>query len=284
MKRVGFIGLGSMGLPMAKRLCESGYSVKSAAHVNQQPAQELAKCGGIIKDSFVEVVQDIDVLITILPADQQVEGLLLDEQILSAISPNTILIEMSTCTSETIEKVNRIYADKDIRVIDAPVSGGTTGAEKGTLTIICGGNAALLETIRPVLSVFGSNIYYVGEVGNGKAVKAINQMLLSIHALAASEAFTLAEKLGINHDILYSVITSSSGNSTAFKNKYNNMVKDQYDLGFKFSLMKKDMKIALKEGEDIPLPLLNTSYQLFELLPEQYHNEDFSVINKLLKK
>ena len=284
MKKIGFIGLGSMGLPMAKRLCLSDYKVQSAVNRDKQPAEELKKCGGIIKDSFVEVVRDADIILSILPGDQELEQLLLDEQILANIQPNAILIEMTSCSPSTMQKLNAIYSERGIAVFDAPVSGGTKGAEDGTLTIMGGGSEDVLGEIRPILVEMANNIVLVGDVGAGKAIKAINQMLLSVHMVAASEAFVLGEKLGLDPDILYQVITTSSGNSTAFKNKFKNIINDKYELGFRLSLMKKDMKIAINEGNGVPLPLLNTSYQLYEMLSDQYQNVDFSVVNKLLRK
>lgn len=283
LKKIGFIGLGAMGLPMAKRLCNAGFTVQSAVHKNRDKAKEIEACGGIIKDSFAEVAKDIDVLITILPQDKQLEEVLLDQKLLDSISKDTILIEMTSCTPMTMKKIAKEYADRGIKVFDAPVSGGTAGAESGTLTIFGGGDSELLGQITPVLNVMASKVYMVGEVGAGKALKSVNQMLNAINMVGVAEAFSLAKHMGLNLDVMYDVVKASSGTSFAFDKKFKKVVENNFDAGFKLELMMKDLKIALSEGEKLPLPLANTAYQIYKMVDKEYEGSDYSVVSTVFE-
>jgi 3-hydroxyisobutyrate dehydrogenase-like beta-hydroxyacid dehydrogenase len=279
-KRVGFIGLGAMGLPMAKNLQKNGYDLHITAHNNRKPVEELTSMGAVEHSSAAEVVSNSEVIISILPADKEMESVLLSKEVLDVLTPGHFLIEMTSGSPEMMKKVHAAYQQKGIPVLDGPVSGGTAGAENGTLTVMAGGDADVLEKLRPVLDSMAKNIYLVGSVGDGKAIKAINQMLAGIHMAAAAEAVALAEKLEIDMDKLKAVVGSSSGNSWMLENKMDGLVKRDFTPGFKLNLMKKDIQIAVNEGNGKQLPLANYVLDLFKQSEKDSGEKDFSAVGK----
>lgn len=280
LKRVGFIGLGAMGLPMAKNLIKNGYEVHVASHRNRGPVEELTKEGAIEHSSVKDIAPNCKVLISILPTDNEMGNVLLSENFLAGLSSDTVLIEMTSGSPGMMKKVNSAYQDKGIRVLDAPVSGGTAGAENGTLTIMAGGDAEVLEEVRPVLDAMSQNIYLVGPVGAGKAIKAINQMLAGIHMIASAEAVALAEKLEIDMEMLKQVVGKSSGASWMLMNKLDSLQNRNFTPGFKLSLMKKDIQIAVDEADDQRLQLASYVLELYKKSEPESGEQDFSAISK----
>jgi len=277
-KSVGFIGLGAMGLPMARNLLKHGFEVHVAVHRNPEPIAELKELGAIVHDNLEGIVSSSEVLISILPADQEMQNVLLNENFIASIAAGSILIEMTSGSPAMMKQVHAVYQEKGIRVLDAPVSGGTIGAEKGALTVMAGGDAGVLDAVRQVLEAMAQNIYLVGPVGAGKAIKAINQMLAGIHMIASAEAFALAEKLEIDKDMMMRVIGSSSGASWMLMNKLDTMAKRDFKPGFKHRLMKKDVQIAVEEGKNLPLPLATLALQLYNMTEKEIGEQDFSAI------
>jgi 3-hydroxyisobutyrate dehydrogenase-like beta-hydroxyacid dehydrogenase len=279
-KRVGFIGYGAMGLPMARNLLQKGFEVHVAAHRNREPVEVLKKAGAIEHSSLSGIVSHCEVLISILPTDQEMRAVLLSSDVLGGLSSEHVLIEMTSGSPDVMKEIANAYQAKGIRVLDAPVSGGTIGADKGTLTVMVGGDDTLLALCKPILDSMAQNIYLVGPVGAGKSIKAINQMLAGIHMIAAAEALALAEKLEIDHTMLIEVIGKSSGASWMLMNKLEGMVNRNFTPGFKHSLMKKDVDIAVREGANLNLPLTSFALQLYKMSEKQFGQEDFSAIGK----
>lgn len=284
MASIGFIGLGTMGLPMAKRLCSAGHSVKVAVHKNLEPANAVAGLGGIIVPSFADVVRDVEYIITIVPEDTQLRELFSNEAVVGGIRPETILIEMTSSSPQGMKELAALLAKRGIACFDAPVSGGVAGAVNGTLTIMGGGDAAVLAKIEPVLKIMASKIILAGGMGAGKATKAVNQMLVGVNGAMVAEALALARKLEIDPEVMFDVISFSSGNSAAFSNKFKKMVQKDYSGGFKSTLLRKDMRIALAEAGDIPLPLTGLAYQMYQMISAADADADFSVVSKVYEK
>jgi 3-hydroxyisobutyrate dehydrogenase-like beta-hydroxyacid dehydrogenase len=282
-KSVGFIGLGSMGYPMAKRLCESGYQLITTVNRNIEPAEKLKELGAVVKDSPIDVIKASEIIITMLPEDAQVEEVLLHSESLEAFKPGAILLEMTSGSPQFIKKVEKELEIYKVSVLDAPVSGGTIGAENGTLTIMIGGKQEIIDQVKPILEVMGKNIIHVGEIGSGNGIKAINQMLAAVNMLATSEAIALAEEIGMDLSSLYDVIKESSGNSWMFTNKFESIVNRQFDLGFRLKLMTKDIKIAISEGENVSLPLASNAYQLYKVASRKDGEIDFAAISKVIR-
>jgi 3-hydroxyisobutyrate dehydrogenase-like beta-hydroxyacid dehydrogenase len=279
-KHIGFIGLGAMGLPMAKNLLNNGYELHVATHRNREPVEALKQAGATEHSSISGVVVNSDVLISILPEDQEMQEVLLSAPLLNGIRAECVLIEMTSGSPGMMKKVNDVYKEKGIRVLDAPVSGGTIGAANGTLTVMAGGEEKVLQSVRPVLEAMAKNIYLVGDVGAGKAIKAINQMLAGIHMIASAEAAALGEKLGIDKEMMKQVIGNSSGASWMLLNKLDSLSERSFAPGFKHKLMKKDVQIAVNEGADLALPLASFALQLYKMSEKELGEMDFSAISK----
>jgi len=283
--RIGFIGLGAMGLPMARNLLKNGYSLHVAVNRNRKPVDELVGLGARELASTDEVIAGSDCIVAILPADAEMESVLLSDRALAAIRPGQTLIEMTSGTPSMMERVAEAWQARGAQVLDAPVSGGTVGAEQGTLTVMAGGEPDVLESVRPVLEAMARKIYRVGGIGAGKAIKAINQMLAAIHMMAAAEAAALAEKLGIDPGILKEVIGASSGASWMMANKLDGLISGQFEPGFKLALMHKDIRIAVSEaGDDLRLGLARFVLDAYGQAAVRYGELDFSAISKRIKE
>lgn len=284
-KKIGFIGLGAMGFPMSKRLCDAGFELITSPHKGKsvERAQVLKQMGARIEKSVTDVARLSDIIITILPEDKQVKSVLLSEEFYDAVDDEAIILEMTSCSSQTIVEVENRYSQKGVKVIDIAVSGGTGGAESGTLTLFGAGSERVFEEVRPVLNVLASNIIYLGDkVGTAKALKAVNQMLAAVNMVAVVEAYMLAQKIGIDLDVMYEVINKSSGGSYIFDKKFNKLVSKDFSGGFKLSLMRKDLRIAIESGNDIPLPLARLAYNFYLMVNRNDEEFDFSIVGKVL--
>jgi 3-hydroxyisobutyrate dehydrogenase-like beta-hydroxyacid dehydrogenase len=280
MKRVGFIGLGAMGFPMAKNVLKNGHELHIAVHKNREPVDALEKEGAIVHSSISDIVDNSEILISILPADQEMEDVLLSSLVLGRLNSESVLIEMTSGSPNMMKKISYAYQEKGIRVLDAPVSGGTIGAMNGTLTVMAGGKVEVLELVRPVIDTMAKNVYLVGDIGAGKGIKAINQMLAGIHMIASAEAVALSEKLGIDKEMMKQVIGNSSGASWMLLNKIDDLNKRSFTPGFKHKLMKKDVQIAVNEGADLELLLTSFALKMYKMTEKEYGDLDFSAIAK----
>jgi len=265
--KVGFIGIGVMGKPMAKNIIGAGYTL-FVNDVNEAAVQELVTEGAKRVQSPRELAQEVDVAITMLPNGAIVEQVLLGEQgIFAGAKPGFTIIDMSSVAPTFTRKMAKLAFEQQINYIDAPVSGGVKGAIEGTLTIMVGGEKELVERFQSLLEVMGKKIYHVGEVGAGDAVKIVNNLLLGVNMAAAAEAFVLGTKLGLDPKVLLEIISVSSGNSYALAAKMPNFVfKGQFEAGFAIDLQYKDLELAIQTAKEakVPMILTNVAQQVFE--------------------
>lgn len=256
-----------MGLPMAERVVKAGFETFTTYHHRREPADALAAIGATVVDTPALVARAADVIITIVPADAELKETVLGANgVLEGFSPGKVLVDMTTATAMSLQEVEKALAGIGGRVLDAPVSGGTTGAVRGTLTIMVGGDPTLLEECRPLLETMGSKILHVGALGQGKVVKMVNQMMAAVHLMTIGEAFTLGVRCGANPATLYEVIKSSSGYSKMMDLRLPGfLLAGSFQAGFKLDLMKKDVNIALDSGraQGVPLLLASTVAQIF---------------------
>lgn len=259
--KVGFVGLGAMGLPMAERVVASGRDTITTVHRRREPAERLASLGARVVATPADVAREADVVITIVPADAELkEAVLGSEGLVHGFSAGKALVDMTSGTSLALQDVERALEPLGVRVLDAPVSGGTTAAADGKLTIMVGGDADLLEQYRALLGVMGTTIVHVGGVGQGKVVKMVNQMMAALHLLAIGEAFALGAKCGADPQVLYDVIKTASGYSKMMDLRLPGfLLADSFVPGFKLDLMKKDVGLAVDSARSIGTPLLLTS-------------------------
>ena len=268
-ERIGFIGLGNMGAPMAKNLLKVGYKL-TVFDVVADKMEPLAKDGAKPAASAAELAAESDYIITILPKDEHIiqayEGA---GGILENIRGGAVCIEMTTALGRTVVDI-REKADalgKNIEFLDAPVSGGVAGAVNAALTIMCGGSRETFERCKKILEAMGKKIFYTGGVGSGKSIKMINQLLNAGNTLVAAEAIYLARRLGLDLGLLHSVVKESSGNSWVYENNVTKfMAPKQYEGGFRLDLMKKDIGLALDsiQKENLDMPLSSMIYQILQ--------------------
>ena len=288
MERVGFIGLGTMGLPMAKNLKKAGFDL--CVHARRpEPVKEMTALGARSLPSPKEVGQNSDIVITIVTADPQVDEVILGENgLLWGMKEGGIIVDMSTISPMTIRKISKTASERDIKVVDAPVSGGDVGAEAGTLTIIAGGDKEDVERCRPLFEAMGENIFHVGGVGTGQIVKIVNQLIGGITMAAIGEGLVLGAKAGADPKVMRQVISVSSGNSALFQARVAGfLLEDHFQPGFMLDLMKKDVGLAMAMGKemDIPMPLGSIAYELYAAASAMdLGTKDFSAVCKVLEK
>lgn len=256
-----------MGLPMAKRVVAAGFETFTTFHRRREPADQLAELGACVLGSPSEVAEASDAVITILPADAELREIVLSRGgLIEGFSSGKILIDMTTATPGSLQELEKHLVAAGVRVLDAPVSGGTPAAEQGTLTIMVGGDEALLQDCRLLLGSMGSRIIHVGPVGQGKVVKMVNQSLAALHLLAIGEAFALGVRCGASPQTLYEVIKTSSGYSRMMDLRLQDfLLGGSFQPGFKLDLMKKDVNLALDSArsQSAPLMLTSTAAQIF---------------------
>lgn len=289
MTQIAFIGLGNMGGPMAANLVKAGHRVTGFDLV--PAALEAAKAAGVaIAATPGDAVAGADSVITMLPSGKHV--LSVYEAILPAVVPGTLLIDSSTIDVDSARKAHALAADKGAVALDAPVSGGVGGAAAGTLTFMVGGSPAAFARAEPILAAMGKKIVHCGDAGAGQAAKICNNMILGISMIAVSEAFVLAEKLGLSHQALFDVASTSSGQCWSLTTYCpvpgpvpTSPANRDYQPGFAAALMLKDLALsqdaAASAGAATPLGAAAT--KLYEaMVAAEQGGVDFSgIINRL---
>jgi 3-hydroxyisobutyrate dehydrogenase len=251
MATIGFIGLGNMGLPMAQNLVKAGHAVVGF-DLSEYAAERLAVGGGSRADSLEDACRDAEVVITMLPAGEQVREVYLDDQgVLAAAAPGTLLIDSSTIDVETAREVAHAAASQDLAMIDAPVSGGVAGAQAASLTFMVGGPEEAFRRARPLLEQMGRTIVHAGGPGNGQAAKICNNMILGASMIVVCEAFLLAEKVGLDAQRLFDIASKSSGQCWSLTSYCpvpgpvpTSPANRDYKAGFTAAMMLKDLNLA----------------------------------------
>ncbi len=291
MTQIAFIGLGHMGLPMARNLLNAGHSL-SVFDLVASAVDELAAQGARAASSAADAVSAAEVVISMLPASRHVEGLYLgDAGLLSVIAPGSLVLECSTIAPEAARKVHLAAAARGIALLDAPVSGGTAGAAAGTLTFMVGGAAATLERARPILAGMGKNIFHAGPAGAGQVAKVCNNQLLAVHMIGTAEAMALGVANGLDPATLAEIMRQSSGGNWSLE-KYNPWpgvmpnapASKDYRDGFAAELMAKDLGLAQEAAQATAssTPMGALALQLYRLLLKQGQGKlDFSAVQKL---
>ncbi len=251
MARIGFLGLGNMGLPMALNLIKAGHAV-TGYDVVAAAVGKLAAAGGTAAKSVAAAAAAGEIVATMLPAGKEVRDVYLDAAgVLASAAPGTLLIDCSTIDVETARAVAGAALAKGFAMLDAPVSGGVGGAQAGMLTFMVGGSAAAFARAKPVLEAMGKTIVHAGGSGNGQAAKICNNMILGVSMIAVSEAFVLADKLGLDRQKLFDVSSKSSGQCWSLTNYCpvpglvpTSPANRDYQAGFTAAMMVKDLRLA----------------------------------------
>lgn len=285
MHTVGFIGLGTMGRPMARNLLKAGHRLVFFAR-RDDVAEEFTALGAVRAASPAEVARQADFVVTIVTADPQVREVALGRGgLVEGAAPGKMLIEMSTIGPDTTRDVGARLAQGGMAMIDAPVSGGPWGAEAGTLTIMAGGAEQDVVRARPVLEAMGSNIFHLGPLGTGQTVKLINQMVAGGIMVLVGEGLALAQAAGADLEKLVDVMLVSSANSAVLEARGRKFIlADRYVPGFMTQLMRKDVALAVGLAQDlnVPTPVASCALALYTAAMNQGLGEaDFAAVTKV---
>jgi len=294
MKKLGFIGLGNMGKPMAINLVKAGYPL-TVHDIRPEPVQELVKAGAKAASSPREVSEHSEIVITMVTSSPHVEQIMFGpDGVLAGLKKGNIIIDMSTIDPIVTRKVATAAAEKRIDMMDAPVSGAPPKAADGTLSIMVGGKKEIFNQCKPILEVMGEKIFHVGDVGMGEVVKLANNLIGAVCGIAVCEGFLFGTKLGADPKMLFEVISASAGNCWFLQTRvpYPNVIpgspaNEDFAPGFTTDLMAKDLGLILSAAEATHIPLLAASLtrQLVEAARVMgLGNKDWSVVTKVIQR
>jgi len=252
---VGFIGVGNMGNPMAANVLKAGFPM-TVFDTNPKAMENLIQAGARRAGSAREVVESSEIVLTSLPASPDVEATYLEPGgLVERAKRGMILIDLSSVLPSTPRKIEPRAKERGVHFLEAPVSGGVSGARAATLAIMVGGDAEPLARAKPVLSAIGPNIFHVGPVGAGNTVKAINNMMACVNGLAMMEGLALGVKAGLDPMTVYEVVKASSGGSKALERIPRAIVPRDFDPGFKVALMNKDLETFTHIAKELHVPI-----------------------------
>jgi 3-hydroxyisobutyrate dehydrogenase len=279
--KAAFIGLGAMGAPMAGHLHAKGLLV-AVGNRTQSRAEALARELGVDAPDLAGIAASADVIALCVSADADVIGVV--QALAPSLKKGSIVIDHSTVAPATAKRAARILADVGADFLDAPVSGGVEGAKNGKLSVMVGGDAAVLERARPVLEAYGARITHMGAVGNGQATKAVNQVLVAGIAHAVTEGLALGEALGLEAESLIPTLAAGAAGNWFLDKRGATMLRNEFSVGFKLALLHKDLGIvrgiATEAGTD--RTIIEQSLADFgELMAQGYGDDDISALIRL---
>jgi 3-hydroxyisobutyrate dehydrogenase len=265
--KIGFIGLGIMGLPMAKNLIKADFSL-IVHNRSMKPVSELISLGANAANSGREVAQRSDVVITMLPDSPDVKKIILGEGgVLEGIHSGMTIIDMSTISPKVTKEIAEILAKKGVEMLDAPVSGGQKGAIDGTLSIMVGGKKEVLERCMPIFKAMGRVIVHIGDNGAGEIVKLCNQVICALNIVSMCEGIILCRRSGVDVKKMIEVVSGGLGASNIIVSLAPKILQNDMEPGFKLRLQQKDIRLALQLAEELslPLPALGLTHQMFRI-------------------
>ncbi len=293
MSKIGFIGVGNMGGPMAQNLLKAGHDVK-VFDLSKAAVDDIVKAGGTAAVSANEAASSVEIVVTMLPAGAHVRSVYMGgDGILAAAAADTLFIDSSTIDVDSARAVANAADEAGFLMLDAPVSGGVGGAEAGSLTFMCGGPDVAFAKAQPILDIMGGNIVHAGGSGNGQAAKICNNMILGISMIGVGEAFVLAEKLGLDHQKLFDIASTASGQCWALTTYCpvpgpvpTSPANNDYRAGFTAAMMLKDLRLAqtAAQSSSAATPLGAAAAALYALYNNAGNAEvDFSGVIKMLR-
>lgn len=282
MTTVGFIGLGAMGLPMARNLVQRQFRVRGF-DLKREALDSLVDAGGMAAASAAEAAAGADVLVLMVVNAAQAESVLFDASALAAMVAGGSVILMATCPPGAVKALASRVEAAGRALVDAPVSGGVGGATRGTLTIMVGGPTSMVERVRPVLDALGDKVFHVGETpGQGAAVKTVNQLLCGVHIAAAAEGLALAQKAGVDPALALKILQGSAAGSWMLNDRGPRMLEQTPRVTSAVDIFVKDLGIVLDAGRagKVPTPLAAVAHQMFLAASAQGlgHEDDSQVI------
>ena len=286
-KKIGFIGLGIMGRPMARNLLKAGFSLV-VYDLNKEAVEDVVKVGAVSAHSSREVAQGTEVIIVMVPDSSESKEVVLGKDgVLEGVKPGSLVIDMSSINPLVSQEIARELKKKGVDMLDAPVSGGEPGAVQGTLAIMVGGEEKIFKECLKVFEPMGKNIVYVGPIGAGGFTKLVNQIIVALNIAAVGEAFTLGVKAGLDPQTIFQAIRGGLAGSTVLEAKAPMMIGRNFKPGFKIRLHHKDLNNALTTAKDlgVPLPLTSLVQQiLVSLIIDGKGENDHSAIATFFEK
>lgn len=287
MKKIAFVGLGIMGKPMAINLMKAGYSL-TVYDIDRKRVDELASMGAKAAATACEAAEGNDIIITMLPNSPHVKAVVCGEKgILEGASDGAVLIDMSSIAPLASKEIEAACRQRNVRMLDAPVSGGEPKAIDGTLSIMVGGERDLFESVKEVLLKMGASAVYCGPTGAGNTTKLANQIIVALNIAAVSEAFMLARKAGVEPQLVFDAIKGGLAGSTVMNAKVPMILDKNYKPGFKIDLHIKDLNNALETAHEVgaPLPLTASVMEILQVIhADGCGQEDHSAIAKFYEK
>ncbi len=281
--QIGFIGLGIMGKPMVRNLLKAGHEV-IVYDVVQENIDQVATAGAIAAASSKEVAQSCNLVITMLPNSPHVKSVVLGTGgVLEGAGPGLILVDMSSIAPAASQEICKACAEKGVKMIDAPVSGGEPKAIDGTLSIMVGGDKEVFEQVYDILMIMGGSAVYCGEIGAGNTTKLANQVIVALNIAAVSEAFMLSTRAGVDPLKVFEAIKGGLAGSTVMNAKIPMITEGNFNPGFKIDLHIKDLYNALETGHEVgaPMPLTAQVMEVLQHLRATGHGQcDHSAIVK----
>lgn len=281
--KIGFVGLGVMGKPMAKNLIKAGHDV-TVFDFKQDSIDELVALGAKGATNGKETAEDKEVVFTMVPNSPNVEAALFNENgIIEGLSEGETVIDMSSINPLASQRFAKRLADKKIGFLDAPVSGGEPKAIDGSIAIMVGGDRSLFEKFKNILGVMGGTVTYVGEVGAGNTTKLTNQIIVALNIAAVSEGFSLAEKAGLDPELVFNAIHTGLAGSIVMDAKVPMIINRNFEPGFRVNLHIKDLQNALDTSHslNVALPLTSEVMEILQSVKSHgYGNKDHSAIAK----
>ena len=254
MEKIGFAGLGIMGKPMARHLLKAGHPLFILS--SSAAAATLKEEGAVVLETPAAIAKEADIIITMLPDSPEVESMVTGKgNLLQTMKPGSLFIDMSTISPAVAISLYKQFSEKGIEALDAPVSGGQTGAEAATLSIMVGGNEAAFQRALPVFEKMGKNIVHIGKPGAGQTAKACNQVVVGMTIQAVAEAMTLAKKSGIDIARVRAALLGGFAQSKILDLHGQRIIDRNFTPGFKIKLHRKDMRIALETASSLGVPL-----------------------------
>ena len=275
MKKIGFIGVGIMGKPMAKNLIDTGYKL-IAYDIVDKALNEIVEYGAERGTSPKNVAQNSDIIITMLPNSPDVEKAVLGENgVIEGVREGQILIDMSSIAPLVSQEVAEELEKKGVETLDAPVSGGQEKAEAGTLAIMVGGKKEVFEGCKKILDVMGGSVTLVGGIGAGQTTKLANQIIVAINIAAAAEALTMGKKAGVDPEAIFNAIRGGLAASQCLEDKAPRMFEGRYDPGFRIRLHVKDLTNVLETSRELhtAMPLTSQVMEMMQVLVAEGHDD-----------
>ena len=285
--KIGFIGLGIMGKPMVRNLLKAGHEV-IAYDIIPENVDAVVKDGAVAAISSKNVAEQVDFIITMLPNSPHVKAVVMGENgVLEGAKPGTILVDMSSIAPLASQEIAKACAEKGVKMLDAPVSGGEPKAIDGTMSIMVGGDKEVFDQVYDVLMTMGGSAVYCGSIGAGNTTKLSNQIIVALNIAALSEAMMLARKAGVDPELVFQAIRGGLAGSTVMDAKAPMMLAHNYKPGFKIDLHIKDLNNAIETAHGVgsPVPLTGVVMEMFQhLKAEGCGSEDHSAISKFYER